>query len=693
MKNRLLDFSSKFSNLTGIKSIRNGLVSMIPVLIIGAFALIIKEFPVKGYQNFITSFGDGFIKEFFNFIFSATFGVLSVYLTFSISRAYMKIKGDPDAVHGGAIFASIICFFILTGSNLESFNLDKMGPKSMFLGIIASLGASSLYIIFFHFFNIRKKIILSAGADRELNRMLSTFFPILMVVITYTLANFIIITIFSKASFHDLYISVLNKIFSRGEAGFAKGFFFVLLSSVLWFFGVHGSDALEGVMETFFTPGLATNQALVEAGSTPNVILTKEFFDCFVLMGGCGATICLLLAILIFSKNRARKGLGLTASFPMIFNINELMVFGLPIIYSPIMLIPFLLVPLVCFSVSYLAISTGLVPVITSSVVWTTPVFLGGYLATGSIAGSLLQLVNIIIGTAIYFPFIRILDKASDRSIQENYERFMVYFKENEQTLNQRKLTDLNNIYGDFAKDLCADLKHDLYKNLNVYYQPQYSYDGKCIGVEALLRWIHPVHGMIYPPLVLKLAGECGLLNKLETKIIDIAISDKEKIDEKYGKVKLSINITGTGIISTELLDFIGEKTKTYDFKDNQICLEITEQAALALNDDTYNILKQIKEYGLVLAIDDFSMGQTSIQYLKYNIFDIIKIDGSLVKGLNISSNCKEIIQSITDLSQQLSMVVIAEYVETEEEKEMLHQIGCNNYQGFLFSEAKKLDE
>ena len=69
-----------------------------------------------------------------------------------------------------------------------------------------------------------------------------------------------------------------------------------------------------------------------------------------------------------------------------------------------------------------------------------------------------------------------------------------------------------------------------------------------------------------------------------------------------------------------------------------------------------------------------------------------IKIDGSLVKGLNTSLNCKEIIQSITDLSQQLSMLVIAEFVETEEEKEMLHAIGCDNYQGFLYSEAKELD-
>ena len=691
---KLLQFANKVQETSLIKSIRNGLVNMIPVLIIGAFALILKTFPFSFYQNFINSFLNGFLLQLFDFVYCATFGVLSVYMTFSISRSYMKIKAGPDVVHAGAIFVSIICFFILSGALLPNFGLNNMGPKSMLLAIIAGLGASALYTKFYLFFERKRKYMLTRGADRELNKMLSTLFPTMLVTGIFALANIIIIRIFSAESFHDLYITLLNKLFSLGDVGFIKGFFFVFWSSLLWFFGVHGSDALEGVMQTYFVPNLVANQEAVEAGLKATNVLTKEFFDCFVLMGGCGAAICLLISILIFSKTRSRRSLGLTAAFPMIFNINELMVFGLPIIFNPLMLIPFLTVPLVCYTSAYIAISTGIVPMITSQVEWTTPVIMGGYYATGSVAGSLLQLFNIAIGIAIYFPFVKILDRQTARENKENYDKFVQYFMDNEQTIQNIKLIELNNLYGDFAKELCADLRHDLVKNMEIFYQPQYNYDGKCIGVEALLRWRHPEYSYLYPPIVVKLAYECDLLIDLEQEVVTKVLNQRDEILKKYGDdIKISINITGSNIVNPKFIEFLQDLNKEQSLKDKNVCLEVTEKEAFELNEDTFKSLQSLRDLGFMLAIDDFSMGQTSIHYLRYDLFDIIKIDGFLVKGLITSPNCREIISSISELSESLSMLVIAEYVETEEEKEALHEIGCNNYQGYLYSEAKPLEE
>ncbi len=690
---KMINFASKVQKTTMIRSIRDGLVNMIPILIIGAFALILKTFPVPAYQRFITNFLDGALLEFLDFIYSATFGVLSIYMTFSISRSYMKLQLNNRVVHGGALFVSVLCFFILAGAFLPDFSLTNTGPKSMLLAIIAGLGASWLYVKFYEFFLRRRKYVLSSGADHELNKMLSTLFPIMIVAIIFSFLNLLIIKIFDVESFHNLYINLLNKLFSHGDASFFKGFFFVLLSSILWFFGVHGSDALEGVMQTYFTPGLALNQAAIAAGEAPTFILTKEFFDCFVLMGGCGATICLLIAILIFSKNRARRGLGITASFPMIFNINELMVFGLPIIFNPLMLIPFLAVPLVCYSSAYIALSTGIVPLISSQVEWTTPVLIGGYYATGSIAGSLLQLFNIALGIAIYFPFIKILDRQSARDNLNTYEKFVEYFKNNEQELQNEKIIDLNNTYGDFAKELCADLRHDLNKNMKIFYQPQYNYENKCIGVEALLRWHHPDFGILYPPIVIKLVTECGLLSNFEEEIIKKVVSEKDKVRAQFGEgIKISVNVTGTTVVRNSFVEFLKDLNSEYSFKDDNICIEITEKEAFAFNDITLESLNIIHGLGIKLAIDDFSMGQTSIQYLRYNLFDIIKVDGSLVRGITTSENCREIISKVTELCDSFDMMIIAEFVETEEEKEELHKIGCDTYQGYLYSEAKPLE-
>lgn len=696
--NRLINISEKAQSYSIIKAIRDGLVNLIPVLIIGAFALIFKTFPVKGYQDFITTFADGLIAEFFGLINTATFGLLSVYMTFSISRSYMRVKADLEVVHVGAYFASLISFFIMSGAFVSLNDLDavlnSLGPKSMIVAIICGLGGSALYSLFFKLISNRNTRILSLGADRDFNNMLSTLFPILLVVLSFGVTNFLVVKLLDVTSFRAFYTKLLNNMFSVGSNGFFKGFFFVLLSSVLWFFGIHGSDALDGVMDAYFKTGVDANIAAVEAGGVPSVVLTKEFFDCFVLMGGCGAAICLLIAILIFSRNRARRGLGLTAAPSMIFNINELMVFGLPIIFNPIMLIPFLLVPLVSYSIAYLALSTGMVPLITSQVEWTTPIILGGYQATGSIAGAILQIILVAVGVAIYFPFVKILDMESEKNIKNNYDEFMDYFVKNEKDLQNIKLREKNNVYGSFAKELTADLKHDLIKSIDMYYQPQYDYQGQCIGVEALLRWKHPVLGILYPPLVMKLASDSGLVFKLEEAIINRVLNDREAVLAKYGpNVHVSINATGSSFASGELLELIKKINEESPFKGKNICIELTEQEAFSINDKTRNILHEFKNMGILLAIDDFSMGQTTLHYLRENLFDIIKIDGSLVKELTSSANCREIVSSLVELADSLSLMVIAEYVETEEEKEILHGMGCDIYQGHLYSPAVPLVE
>ena len=687
------DFMAKMEKATLVRAIRDGLLNITPVLIIGAFALVLNTFPVDGYQGFVDNFAGGLLRLFFKFIYNATFGVLSIYMTVSISRSYTRIKAKTSLSSIGTILASLMSFFILAGAYLDGFGIDSMGPKSMFLAIITGIGASKLYMTLYNKIPIGKRLFYSSGADREFNQMLFSLLPLTLTVSAFAVFNMIIVYVFKTESFRMLLITGFDKLFSFGKSGFFKGFFFVLLSSVLWFCGIHGSDTLESVMQTYFSPNLAVNQAALAAGGAPTEILTKEFFDCFVLMGGCGSAICLLIAILIFSRNRARRGLGLAATAPMIFNINELMVFGLPIIFNPIMLIPFVVAPLVCYTVSYLAMSWGLVPMITGEVAWTTPIILGGYHATGSFAGSILQIVNVVIGVLVYVPFIRLFDKNDEGKYRRDYESFIYYFRKNEQQLSQTQLIEQKSAYGEFARSLCAELRHGIKKYIKLAYQPQYDYDGKCIGAEALMRWEHPVYGMLYPPLVIKLAKEGGFLAELEETVFIRALSEREKLFEKFGEgIKLSINVSGSTVVTPRYLQFCQKLDEKEGFKGKNICVEVTEQDTLTFDAKTIETFKALRAIGLSLAIDDFSMGQTSLNYLKENLFDIIKLDGSLVRGLFSNKNCKEIVLSITRLAKNLDLAVIAEFVETEEQKELLHEIGCDIYQGYLYSPAVLLE-
>ncbi len=122
-------FARRLEELTLVRVVRSGLVSMIPILTIGAFALILQTFPVAGYQRFLTTAVGGFFLDLFEFVYKATFGMLSVFMTFAISRAYMKQKADGEAVSGGAVLASLLTFFILAGAYLPEFGVDNMEPS------------------------------------------------------------------------------------------------------------------------------------------------------------------------------------------------------------------------------------------------------------------------------------------------------------------------------------------------------------------------------------------------------------------------------------------------------------------------------------------------------------------------------------------------------------------------------------
>jgi hypothetical protein len=182
-----------------------------------------------------------------------------------------------------------------------------------------------------------------------------------------------------------------------------------------------------------------------------------------------------MVAILLFGKRKSTRKLSKIALIPMLFNINELMTFGLPIIYNPSMLIPFILVPIVLFAISYVAMATGFVPVTMHNVNWTTPVIISGYLATGSIRGSILQVVNIAVGALIYRPFVIRYEKRQAENAIRLYGELVAKLKTSEEAVSPVVLTELSGKLGRLARDIAAELEMALENDgITMYYQPQY---------------------------------------------------------------------------------------------------------------------------------------------------------------------------------------------------------------------------
>ena len=182
---------------------------------------------------------------------------------------------------------------------------------------------------------------------------------------------------------------------------------------ILWFFGLHGQIIVNSVLDPIWnTLSLENYEAFVAGTDIPNVI-TKQFIETFTVgMGGTGMTLAVIVGIFIFCKSRQMREVAKLAAPSGVFNVNEPIIFGLPIVMNPTILIPWVIAPMLVVAVSYFAMETGLVPKTTGvAVPWTVPMFFSGILATNSLRGGLLQIVNFAIVFVTWMPFIKSLDR------------------------------------------------------------------------------------------------------------------------------------------------------------------------------------------------------------------------------------------------------------------------------------------
>ncbi|MGG5357696.1 PTS system IIC component [Enterococcus sp. DIV0213j] len=197
----------------------------------------------------------------------------------------------------------------------------------------------------------------------------------------------------------------------------------------LWFFGVHGSTIVGGIMGPILQANSLANTQILDSGRELTVangghIVTQQFLDQFMTVTGAGMTIGVVMYMVFFSKSAQFKQLGRLSVAPAVFNINEPIIFAAPIVMNPIMAIPFILTPIVSGLITYFALYTGLVPLFTAvQVPWTTPPIISGFLVGGWQA-ALLQVFVLTIGFFIYLPFVKKIDELN-------------YAQENDMTLDE----------------------------------------------------------------------------------------------------------------------------------------------------------------------------------------------------------------------------------------------------------------
>lgn len=678
-------------------SIRKGLTLIIPFLLIGSFALIITSLPVPAYQNAMTSVFGAHWKYIFFAIYSGTFGILSVIMVMTVSYCYAGEYSNDGQVYVNPMIAAVVslCSLLtLSGFGSGHFSLSSFGVTGLFSAIIVAALSAKTFIGLSRLKRLHVRAF-TDGANAAFNDAVSAIVPALITISLFAAAGFALYSLFGIRDIQQLISGIFTSLFHMLGYSLWSALLFILLIHIFWVFGIHGNNVLEPVAQSIFVPALASNQQLISHNLAPMNIFTKTFFDTFVLLGGCGSTLCLVLAIFITARHKNLRRHAKLSLVPVLFNVNELIVFGIPIVLNPVYLIPFILTPLLLTLIAFAATAAGLVPCTTHMVEWTTPILLGGYAATGSVAGPILQLVNLAAGTLCFIPFVRMAEHRTKQRMHRTLTRIDEAVESAKNHPASANLLSRRDDIGMTARVLAADLEHDIARGrLSIFYQPQVDESGKITGVEALLRWKHDLYGYVQPPTAIALAEEAHFFKKLDAWIMDTSCSQMRVLmNEGFTGITMSINTTAPQLESDALIGNLKTAIRRYSIPPELLKIEITEKDALTATRKTELQMNGIRSLGVQLAMDDFGMGHSSLMYLKEYKFDTVKIDGSLIKELMTNPACGDIISSIITLGKSLSFSVIAEYVETAEQRDKLRSLGCCQYQGYLYSKALSLDE
>ena len=219
---------------------------------------------------------------------------------------------------------------------------------------------------------------------------------------------------------------------------------------------------------------------------------------------------------------------------------------------------------------------------------------------------------------------------------------------------------------------------------IDLAYQPVLSAKtGQIASAEALARWIHPDRGPIRPDIFIALAEECGLIDRLGEQLLRRACHDAREWPDH---VRVAVNLSPLQFLSDKLIETVKRAVDDSGIRADRVQLEVTEGLVIRDVEGTFQQLEQLRELGIQVLIDDFGVGYSSLSYFQRFPFDKVKIDKSFVDEIATSRAAKAIVQAVVGLGVALDMGVVAEGVETEEQRLLLVASGCTHLQGYLFS-------
>lgn len=393
-------------------AIRKGIISTLPLTIVGSFFTIINNMPIEAVAKMLEPY-----KDILDIPFRYTVGILALYAAFGIASSladYYKL----DKLTNGTL--AVLAFLISAAAPIQVtdnvkgvidagryINIANLSASSLFASIVTGLLTVEIYR-FFKEKNITIKM--PAGVPPEVSNSFVALFPAAFILLFFWFIRYVLN--FNISTFLTTILMPLKGVLV-GNSLFG-GLLTILLITGFWTLGIHGAAILAPITRPFWEMSIAQNMGEFTNGTSAHqlsTIFTEQFLQWFLWIGGAGGTLALVV-LFMFSKSAYLKDLGKLSFLPGLFNINEPIIFGAPIVMNPILGIPFILGPLVTGTLSYVLTITGVVPMMMARLPFTVPSPLGAFVSTDwSIPALILVFVNFLIDLAIYYPFFKVFEK------------------------------------------------------------------------------------------------------------------------------------------------------------------------------------------------------------------------------------------------------------------------------------------
>jgi len=451
-------------------------------------------------------------------------------------------------------------------------------------------------------------------------------------------------------------------------------FFRDLLVQLFWFLGIHGDRIANTIL----------GKEILEAQIYPNLSFV-EFNRLFVVIGGAGVGLSLLIALLLKLRDRSLRFITYVSAPFVVFNINTLLIYTV-VVLNRCFLVPFVGLPLFNFVAAYIFLELANVHFTDYYVVWNTPVFLDSYLKTGGdwrVAA--FQFFLVAVDAAAYTYFVQRFSRV--QSTENQLQRL----KQNLKIAGELRSKEGINAFVAHTKIMEAHAKLETAlqdiadENLFVYYQPIVpAKTGAMAGLEALLRY--KKDGEIRGPEFLELVEDAGMASLVDIWVCRQVKRDLEQMRARGQVPRVSINIHPDTFLSEDAVSLI---IKT--LRGESVSFEIVERSFLA-GEAALRNLKRLQDNGFLLSIDDFGAGFSSLEtIINYEFFEL-KLDRGLVSSID-GDRGRLVCKSIVNICHEIGTRVVAEGVETASQLKRACEIGVDGAQGYYLAPALPLDE